>query len=146
LGRCATRGGRARDNRGDEAVAATVERLDGSRGASRIAHRLAGEHDAAAQRCIADDLPQPQRLHQLFLWDHAAAVLDKVHQKVEHLWLGRHEVPGAPNGACGFIDLAVEKRVVHSPLLLSWVLQKHGLIIKSMNSSDKDQDSIKTTS
>jgi hypothetical protein len=51
-----------------------------------LAHLL----DPASHRCLADESPTPDRVHQLLLGNHPGSVCDQVGEDVEDLRLDRH--------------------------------------------------------
>jgi len=69
----------------DEAVAAAVQRLDVARTPGVVPQRPAQFLDTRHERCVADSRPRPERVEQLVLGDHAAAVLGEKAEQGECL-------------------------------------------------------------
>jgi hypothetical protein len=74
----------------DEAIAAAVDRLNVALFLAAIAERLAGGHQAACQRRLADEPIAPYVIEELGLGDDALAMLYKIGKNGEHLRLDRN--------------------------------------------------------
>jgi hypothetical protein len=88
----------------DELVPNARNRLDQARGAAVVLQGLANFADALSQRVFCDVDPGPNRVEELFLFDHPAPVLDEVHQELERLWWEVDIQRAAKEAALGAVE------------------------------------------
>src|SRR5262249_5482195 len=98
----------------DETIAASMVRLDNCLLGPVIVHGLAGGHDAAGERGLADDLPRPEFLQQFVFGDYAVAMMQEVNEDIEDLGLNADRLVCIAQLIQARVELKAREAVDHS--------------------------------